>query len=51
MSLYENLVFHPSRCEFTVVRIDVVDCANIGMVEMVNTIVACGCSNQLRIES
>jgi hypothetical protein len=33
-----EMVFHLSRCELTVVMIDVV----VGMMEMVNTVMACG---------
>jgi hypothetical protein len=36
------MVFHPSRCELTVVRIDAVVLAMVEMVEMVNTVMACG---------
>jgi hypothetical protein len=38
VSLCQSLVFHPSRCELTVVRFDVVVCAKVEMVEMVKTI-------------
>jgi hypothetical protein len=41
VSLWE-MVFHLLRCELTMVRIDVVFWAVVGMVEMVNTIMACG---------
>jgi hypothetical protein len=41
VSLWE-MVSHPSRCELTVVRIDAVIWAMVGMVEMVNTVMACG---------
>jgi hypothetical protein len=37
-----EMVSHPSRCDLTVVRIDVVVWATVGMVEMVSTIMACG---------
>jgi hypothetical protein len=36
------VVFHLSRCELTVVRIDDVVSAMVGMVEMVNTVMSCG---------
>jgi hypothetical protein len=43
LCLYASVVvFHPLRCELTVVRIDVVVRAMVGMVEMVNTVMACG---------
>jgi hypothetical protein len=45
------MVFHPSRCELTMVRIDAVVWANVGMVEMVNIVMACGCLNLLKTES
>jgi hypothetical protein len=36
------MVFHPSRCELIVVRIDAVVLAMVAMVEMVDTVMACG---------
>jgi hypothetical protein len=36
------VVYHPSRSELTVVRIGDVVLAMVGMVEMVNTVMACG---------
>jgi hypothetical protein len=41
VSLWE-MVSHPLRCDLTVVRIDVVVWAMVGMVEMVNTVKAYG---------
>jgi hypothetical protein len=35
----------------TVVRIDDVISVKVGMLEMVNTVMKCGCLNLLRIES
>jgi hypothetical protein len=36
--LLRVIVFHPSRCELTVVRIDAVVCAKVGSVEMVKSV-------------
>jgi hypothetical protein len=46
-----DVVFHPSRCELTVVRINDVVRVRVGIVKMVNTVMVCGCLNLLRIES
>jgi hypothetical protein len=37
-----DIVTHHSRCDWTVVRIDAVISAMVGMVEMVDTLMACG---------
>jgi hypothetical protein len=37
-----KMVFQPLRCELTMLRIDAVIWAMVGMVEMVNTVMACG---------
>jgi hypothetical protein len=46
-----DVVFHPSRCELTVVRINDVVRVRVGIVKMVNTVMVCGCLNLLRTES
>jgi hypothetical protein len=46
-----DVVFHLSRCELIVVRIDDVVRARVGMVEMVNTVMTCDCSDLLRTKA